>query len=179
MATTGKVRSNAIGVYISNTALPDAGLTYAGPTFGDGETEDDDFELIACATSGSFSGSMEVIDATTKDNDGQREILTSALSWSMSCDGLIDYSTAAGSKSATELFDLWKAKTKVRIAWTTGTSERPAKAASRRAPIRPAARNVSRYSMRFSDRIATRSPAPTPRCASSPARRALRRSRVW
>jgi len=120
MATTGKIRSNAIGVYISNTALPDAGLTYAGPTFGDGATEDDDFELIACATSGSFSGSMEVIDATTKDNDGQREILTSALSWSMSCDGLIDYSTAAGSKSATELFDLWKAKTKVRIAWTTG-----------------------------------------------------------
>jgi TP901-1 family phage major tail protein len=120
MATTGKVRSNAIGVYISNTALPDAGLTYVGPTFGDGATEDDDFELIACATSGSFSGSMEVIDATTKDNDGQREILTSALSWSMSCDGLIDYSTAAGSKSATELFDLWKAKTKVRIAWTTG-----------------------------------------------------------
>ena len=120
MATTGKIRSNAIGVYISNTALPDASLTYAGPTFGDGETEDDDFELIACATSGSFSGSMEVIDATTKDNDGQREILTSALSWSMSCDGLIDYSTAAGSKSATELFDLWKAKTKVRIAWTTG-----------------------------------------------------------
>jgi TP901-1 family phage major tail protein len=107
-------------VYISNTALPDAGLTYVGPTFGDGATEDDDFELIACATSGSFSGSMEVIDATTKDNDGQREILTSALSWSMSCDGLIDYSTAAGSKSATELFDLWKAKTKVRIAWTTG-----------------------------------------------------------
>ena len=120
MATTGKIRSNAIGVYISNTALPDAGLTYVGPTFGDGATEDDDFELIACATSGSFSGSMEVIDATTKDNDGQREILTSALSWSMSCDGLIDYSTAAGSKSATELFDLWKAKTKVRIAWTTG-----------------------------------------------------------
>jgi TP901-1 family phage major tail protein len=120
MATTGKVRSNAIGVYISNTALPDAGLTYVGPTFGDGATEDDEFELIACATSGSFSGSMEVIDATTKDNDGQREILTSALSWSMSCDGLIDYSTAAGSKSATELFDLWKAKTKVRIAWTTG-----------------------------------------------------------
>ena len=120
MATTGKIRSNAIGVYISNTALPDAGLTYSGPTFGDGATEDDEFELIACATSGSFSGSMEVIDATTKDNDGQREILTSALSWSMSCDGLIDYSTAAGSKSATELFDLWKAKTKVRIAWTTG-----------------------------------------------------------
>jgi TP901-1 family phage major tail protein len=120
MATTGKIRSNAIGVYISNTVLPDAGLTYAGPTFGDGATEDDEFELIACATSGSFSGSMEVIDATTKDNDGQREILTSALSWSMSCDGLIDYSTAAGSKSATELFDLWKAKTKVRIAWTTG-----------------------------------------------------------
>ena len=120
MATTGKIRSNAIGVYISNTVLPDASLTYSGPTFGDGATEDDDFELIACATSGSFSGSMEVIDATTKDNDGQREILTSALSWSMSCDGLIDYSTAAGSKSATELFDLWKAKTKVRIAWTTG-----------------------------------------------------------
>jgi TP901-1 family phage major tail protein len=121
MATTGKVRSNAIGVYISNTSLPDAGLTYVGPTFGDGATEDDDFELIACATSGSFSGSMEVIDATTKDNDGQREILTSALSWSMSCDGLIEYgSVSAGAKNTAELFDIWKNKTKVRIAWTTG-----------------------------------------------------------
>ena len=120
MATTGKIRSNAIGVYISNTTLPDAGLTYAGPTFGDGATEDDDFELIACATSGSFSGSMEVIDATTKDNDGQREILTSALSWSMSCDGLIEYGLGSGVRAATELFDIWKDKTKVRIAWTTG-----------------------------------------------------------
>ena len=120
MATTGKIRSNAIGVYISNTALPDASLTYSGPTFGDGATEDDDFELIACATSGSFSGSMEVIDATTKDNDGQREILTSALSWSMSCDGLIEYGLGSGVRAATELFDIWKDKTKVRIAWTTG-----------------------------------------------------------
>jgi len=122
MATTGKIRSNAIGVYISNTVLPDAGLTYAGTTFGDGATEDDVFELIACATNGSFSGSMEVIDATTKDNDGQREILTSALSWSMSVDGLVDYSVSASARAATELFDLWKAKTKVRIAWTTGVT---------------------------------------------------------
>lgn len=122
MATTGKIRSNAIGVYISNTAIPDTGTAATGGTFGDNTYEDDTFELIACATSGSFSGSREVIDATTKDNDGRREILAGGSSWTVSAEGLIEYGLADTVRSAADIFDLWNNNTKVRIAWTTGES---------------------------------------------------------
>lgn len=123
MATTGKIRSNAIGVYISNTAIPDTATTApTGNTFGDDAFENDTFELIACATSGTFSGSLEVIDATTKDNDGQREILPGGLTWTMTAEGLIEFGLSADVKSNVDLFDLWKAKTPVRLAWTTGVN---------------------------------------------------------
>ena len=119
MATTGKIRSNAIGVYISNTVLPETD-PLTGGTFGDQAAEDDTFELIACATSGSFSGSREVIDATTKDNDGRREILAGGSSWTVSAEGLIEYGLDNTVQSAADIFDLWNNNTKVRIAWTTG-----------------------------------------------------------
>lgn len=120
MATTGKIRSNAIGVYISNTVLPDTAATApTGNTFGDNTFENDTWELVACATSGTFSGSLEVIDATTKDNDGQREILPGGLTWSMTAEGMIQFDLADTVRSSVDLFDLWKAKTQVRIAWTT------------------------------------------------------------
>lgn len=124
VTTTGKVRSNKIGIYISNTAIPDTGNTAAADgTFGDDTAEDDTFELIACATSGTFSGSLEIIDATTKDNDGQREILAGGLSWTMSCEGLIQFDLGATVRSNLDLFDLWQDKTLVRIAWTTGQND--------------------------------------------------------
>jgi TP901-1 family phage major tail protein len=113
MATTGKIRSNAIGVYLSS----DRGLTTIDDT-----AADDTYELVACATSGSFSGSMEVLDATTKDNDGQREILTGGLTWSMSAEGMVQYNLGSTLTSSLDLFDIWTGKTKVRLAWTTGTS---------------------------------------------------------
>ena len=119
-ATTGKVRSNKIGVYISNTTIPDTGTAPSGATFGDDAFENDTWELIACATSGTFSGSLEIIDATTKDNDGQREVLPGGLSWTMSAEGLIQFNTANTVRGSLDLFDLWKNKTAVRIAWTTG-----------------------------------------------------------
>lgn len=118
MATTGKIRSNAIGIYISNESA-DSG-TFTGGTYGNNTSENDTWEIVACATSGTFSGSMEVIDATTKDNDGEREILTSSLSWTMACDGLIEYGLSSNVKSGADLFTLWKNKTKIKLAWTTG-----------------------------------------------------------
>ena len=125
MATAGKVRSNKIGVFISNQAPGGAGdgTVISGATFGDNTDssfEDDTFELIACATSGSFSAQTDVIEATTKDNDGQREILIGGTTWSMSAEGLIQYDLATDVRSSIDLFDLWSGKTKVRIAWTTG-----------------------------------------------------------
>jgi len=109
--TTGKIRSNAIGVYISNAQ---------GASTIDTDATDDTYDLIACATSGTFSGSMEVLDATTKDNDGQREILTGGLTWSMTAEGMVQYDLATTVNSNIDLFDLWSAKTKLRLAWTTG-----------------------------------------------------------
>lgn len=126
MATTGKVRSNSLGVYISttqgNSTLSGDYInnTGVGTTFGDDTTnEAQTFQLIAAATSGSFSGSRDVIDATTKDNDGRREILIAGSQWSMSADGLIQYDLAGTVENAISLFDLWNGATKVRLAWTT------------------------------------------------------------
>jgi TP901-1 family phage major tail protein len=118
MPTTGKIRSNAIGIFISNESANSG--TFSGGTYGDNTSENDTWEIVACATSGTFSGSMEVIDATTKDNDGEREILTSSLSWTMACDGLIEYGLSSTVKSGADLFTLWKNKTKIKLAWTTG-----------------------------------------------------------
>lgn len=98
MPTTGKIRSNAIGIYISNESANSG--TFTGGTYGDNTSENDTWEIVACATSGTFSGSMDVIDATTKDNDGLREILTSSLSWSMNCDGLIEYGLGSSVRSS-------------------------------------------------------------------------------
>lgn len=111
--TTGKIRSNAIGVYISNAQ---------GASTIDTTAANDTYDLIACATSGTFSGSMEVLDATTKDNDGQREILTGGLTWSMTAEGMVQYDLATTVNSNIDLFDLWANKTKLRLAWTTGES---------------------------------------------------------
>jgi len=116
--STGKIRSNAIGVYVSNTTATD--FPTIGNTYGDVAEENDSFELVACATSGTFTGSMEVLDATTKDNDGQREILTGGLTWSMSAEGLIQFDVTTDVKGAIDLFDLWTAKTRLRLSWTTG-----------------------------------------------------------
>lgn len=126
MATTGKLRSNSLGVYVSTTtgvstlAGDTIGTTDIGNTLGDTSAEAQTFQLVAAATSGSFSGSRDVIDATTKDNDGRREILIAGSSWSMSADGLIQYDLKATVNGNIELFDLWRNATKVRLAWTTG-----------------------------------------------------------
>lgn len=121
MATTGKIRSNAIGVFVSDTVIPDTAATAPdGSTFGDGTHEDDNFEIVACATSGSFSGNREIIDVTTKDNDGQREILAGGTTWTVSAEGLIEYTADTTVQHAADLFDLWSNNTRVRIAWTTG-----------------------------------------------------------
>lgn len=116
-ASTGKVRSNSIGIYISDSVgtFPSIDGTWGDET----ATENDNWKLIACATSGTFSGSLEVIDATTKDNDGQREVLPGGLTWSMTCEGMVQFDITTTNGSL-DLFDLWQDKTQIRVAWTTG-----------------------------------------------------------
>lgn len=113
MATAGKIRSNSIGVYLSSVR---------GATTIDTDGADDTYELVACATSGTFSGSMEVLDATTKDNDGQREILTGGLSWTMTAEGMVQYDLGGTVTGSVDLFTIWSEKTQVRLAWTNAQS---------------------------------------------------------
>lgn len=112
MATTGKVRSNLINIYISNDL--DGTLDDTG--------SDDTFDIIASSTSGTFSGELETIDATSKDNDGARSILVSAINWNISAEGLVQFDDTTNKVRSAELFDIWKAKTQIRVAWTTGES---------------------------------------------------------
>lgn len=112
MATTGKIRSNAINVYVSTSQ----GDTLAGDT----DTTDETFEIVASSTSGTFSGELETIDATSKDNDGARAILVSATSWTMQVEGLIHYGDNTNKVRPADLFTLWNTKTPVRVAWATG-----------------------------------------------------------
>ena len=110
MATTGIIRSNAINVYLSQTT---------GDSI-DADGQGDTYDIIASSTSGTFSGELETLDATTKDNDGARAILVSAINWSVSCEGLVHFGDDSNKLRPTELFDIWNNKTKVRVAWSTG-----------------------------------------------------------
>lgn len=111
MATTGKIRSNALNIYVN---------TLQGADTFDDTVADDTWEIVASSTSGTFSGELETIDATSKDSDGARQILVSAISWSMSVEGLIQYDDSTNKVRSGELFTLWKNKTKIRLAWATG-----------------------------------------------------------
>lgn len=113
MATTGKIRSNALNIYVN---------TLQGADTFDDTISDDTWEIVASSTSGTFSGELETIDATSKDSDGARQILVSAISWSMSVEGLIQYDDSTNKVRSGELFTLWKNKTKVRLAWSTGVN---------------------------------------------------------
>lgn len=95
MATTGAVKGNLLGVYVDVSGTD---------------------TLIACTTGGSFSASLETIDATCKDNDGARAILPGGQTWSMSVDGLIKYDAAYGME---DLWTLFAAKTQVTVRWST------------------------------------------------------------
>ena len=47
MATTGKIRSNAIGIFISNESANSG--TFSGGTYGDNTSENDTWEIVARA----------------------------------------------------------------------------------------------------------------------------------
>lgn len=111
MATTGKLRSNALNLYIN---------TLQGADTFDGTVADDTWEIVASSTSATFTGELETIDATSKDEDGARKILVSATSWSIQAEGLVQYDDTTDKVRSAELFTIWNNKTKVRVAWSTG-----------------------------------------------------------
>lgn len=106
--TKGAVHSNAIGIFVESSTA-------------------DAYEIVAYSTSGSLELSRETIDATTKDNDGANVKIMGGQSWTMSCDGVVNYQAQnqAGTdvtdvQNTIDLFDAWYNKTELTLAWTTG-----------------------------------------------------------
>tara|TARA_R110000803_G_scaffold79837_3_gene145555 strand:- start:99 stop:404 length:306 start_codon:yes stop_codon:yes gene_type:complete len=82
--TAGVLHSNAIGIYVLNGA--------------------NNYEAVAYSTSGSLELSRETIDATTKDNDGAKTIILGGEGWSMSCDGVVNYSALNQAGTPTQTY---------------------------------------------------------------------------
>ena len=107
MATSGKVLSNALGVFLNQTGS--------------------EYDVIAGCTSASLSMEFEQIDITTKDELGAKAILPGDITWSIQAEALIQYDTlniagvaSTEVRSSTALMTLFLAKTKVTLAWSTG-----------------------------------------------------------
>jgi TP901-1 family phage major tail protein len=110
--SSGKLRSNALAVFVKQ-----------------GSTE---YDIVAGATSSSLSMEFEQLDITTKDESGATAVLPGNITWSIQCDGLMQYDTKniAGVattevKSSYALSGLFLAKTKVTLAWSTGNEDDP------------------------------------------------------
>ena len=98
MATTGTVKGNLVGVYISDGASG--------------------YDLIACATNASLNITNDMIETVCKDNDGARSVLPGQQSVSISIEGL----TAYNNVGRTQLFASVKDKTLLTLQYGTGVT---------------------------------------------------------
>lgn len=71
---------------------------------------------IADMTTNDFSVEMATRDASNKDSGGWQDILEGQKSWSMSADAYFSEDAAYGYE---DLFDLWTARTKVLVAFSS------------------------------------------------------------
>ena len=103
MATTGTVKGNLVGIYISDGA--------ATPVYS----------LIACGTNASLSITNEMIETVCKDNDGARSVLPGQQSVNMTIEGL----TAYDNYGRSELFASAKNKTQLTLRYGSGVTGDP------------------------------------------------------
>ena len=103
MATTGTVKGNLVGIYISDGASTPS------------------YDLIACGTNASLSITNEMIETVCKDNDGARSVLPGQQSVNMTIEGL----TAYDNHGRTELFAAAKDKTELTLKYGSGVSGDP------------------------------------------------------
>ena len=104
MATTGTVKGNLVGIYISDGATPTPA-----------------YSLIACGTNASLSITNEMIETVCKDNDGARSVLPGQQSVNMTIEGL----TAYDNHGRTELFAAVKDKTQLTLRYGSGVTGDP------------------------------------------------------
>lgn len=79
MATTGNVKANLLGLYIST----DGGTTYT---------------LVGSANTATLSISNETLDVTTKANSGARSLLYGLQSATITAEGFVKYDDTIGSQ---------------------------------------------------------------------------------
>ena len=115
MATTGKVRSNLVAVFVERIYNEDGDVT-AVQSLGDTANQ---FDAVGAANSATISLTRDTIDATKKENDGARVILPAGEQFTMSCEGFVMYDETATFTSVS-LFDIWKNKYKCTLAFSTG-----------------------------------------------------------
>lgn len=118
MATTGKIRSNLLAVFVervyneSGTAVAVGGL---------GDTADE-YTAVGASNNATLSLTRDTIDATKKENDGARVILPAGEQFQMSCEGFVQYDSTTNFDNL-DLFDIWKNKYKVTLAWMSGVND--------------------------------------------------------
>ena len=71
------------------------------------------YDTIGFCTSANVSWSMDVRDITTKDDGGRRKIGSGKSSWSISCEGLVTYSTTTDVDKPNDIYTLADGKTSV------------------------------------------------------------------
>lgn len=71
-----------------------------------------DGQVIGCTDNCEFSSTNETIDATCKDNNGARQVLSGSNSWTVTFSGLWDFASALGPR---QLAAIHKNKTRVGI----------------------------------------------------------------
>lgn len=89
--TNGKINGNELILYVSSNA-------------------------IACCLNHSISMTTEEIDTTTKDSDGWKEIILGLRSWSITGEGLTEFSATYGFD---DLVTIWKNKTLITVSFKT------------------------------------------------------------
>ena len=104
MATTGTVKGNLVGVYISDGVTPTPG-----------------YDLIACGTNASLNITNDMIETVCKDNDGARSVLPGQQSINITIEGL----TAFDNVGRTELFAAVKDKTQLTLRYGSGVAGDP------------------------------------------------------
>lgn len=118
MATTGKVRSNLLAVFIEQVKDEDGTATAIG---GLGDTANT-YNAVGASNNATLSLTRDTIDATKKENDGARVILPAGESFQMTCEGFVMYDETT-TYTGLDLFDIWKGKYKVTLAWMTGEDD--------------------------------------------------------
>lgn len=71
-----------------------------------------DGQVIGCTDNCEFSSTNETIDATCKDNNGARQVLSGSNTWTITFSGLWDFASALGPR---QLASVHKEKTRVGI----------------------------------------------------------------